>query len=107
VPLFEYRCSDCEALIEVFQMPSDPNPRLCGYRCPLSPEDPRDCRGMGSLSRVLSVPGGQVRGSLRRDRPSVEEAARAGMTVYENTPAGARKIAGSGPDFVSREPEEG
>lgn len=100
MPIFEYRCADCDAVIEVFQQPSDPSPRLCGYRCPLPREDPRDCRGFGALERILSPIGGHVRSAVAGDHPGVDQALRHGLSVYENTGRGARKIGGKGPDFV-------
>lgn len=103
MPIFEYRCKDCDAVIEVFQQPADPSPRLCGYRCPLSPDDERDCRGFGELERVMSVIGGNVRGVVAKDHPTVDDAIKHGLTVYENTAKGAKKIGGKGPDFVPKD----
>ena len=105
MPIFEYRCQDCDAVIEVFQQPSDPSPKLCGYRCPLPRDSDRDCRGFGTLERQLSVIGGNVRSVVATDHPTVDQAIKHGLTVYENTGKGARKIGGKGPDFVPSEPD--
>lgn len=85
MPIFEYRCADCEAVLEVFQQPGDPSPKLCGYRCALGPDSPQaELRGMGSLARKLSAPGGNVRAVLTGDRPTASEIERSGFTVFRN-----------------------
>lgn len=103
MPIYEYRCDDCDAVIEVFQQPSDPSPQRCGYRCALDREDPRDCRGFGTLARILSPIGGNVRSVIMGDHPNVDKALKHGLSVYENTGKGARKIGGKGPDFVPKD----
>ena len=109
MPLFRYRCTSCEAELEVFQQTSDPDPRLCGFRCPLGPESGHADRGFGALERQLSAPARSVRASLRRDTPTAAEMHAAGFTAYKNEGTGLRKIAGDGPepDWVpAKDPRE-
>ncbi|MCB9742583.1 MAG: zinc ribbon domain-containing protein [Alphaproteobacteria bacterium] len=105
VPLFEYRCEDCEAVLEVFQQPGDPSPRLCGYRCALGADDERaELRGFGALARKLSAPGLNVRSVLTDDRPTAAEIERSGFTVYRNEGGKLVKSQGDkGPDEVKGE----
>lgn len=107
MPLFEYRCADCEAVLEVFQQPGDSSPKLCGYRCALGPDAPRaaEIRGMGSLARKLSVPGINVRSVLTGDRPTASEIARSGFSVYHNEGGKLVRSQGEGGPAVIREDE--
>ncbi|RME25895.1 MAG: hypothetical protein D6798_07860 [Deltaproteobacteria bacterium] len=85
MPIYEYRCEDCGAIIEVFQQPGDPSPHLCGYRCRLDPADDTDgLRGMGRLRRKLAVPGGVISPTIRKDRPTLADAERAGFSTWVN-----------------------
>ncbi len=85
MPIYEYRCDDCGAIIEVFQQPGDPSPRLCGYRCKLdAAHDDEGLRGMGALNRKLAVPGGLISRTIRKDAPSLADAQRAGFSTWVN-----------------------
>lgn len=92
MPLFEYRCADCDQVLELFIQPSDPEPRLCGYRCPLEREDER--RGSGLLARVLSVPAPTVPAVMMGDRPTGRQLEKSGFTVYHNEGSGLVRGAG-------------
>jgi predicted nucleic acid-binding Zn ribbon protein len=82
MPIYEYRCETCEAVLELFLQTSDPEPKLCGYRCKLAGEDDR--RGWGPLERQLSAIGGNVRGSVRRTVPNEADLKKAGFTTFHN-----------------------
>lgn len=92
MPLFEYRCADCDQVLELFIQPSDPEPRLCGYRCPLNREDER--RGSGLLARVLSVTAPTMPASQMGEHPTSRQIEKAGFTVYQNDGAGLVRTAG-------------
>ncbi|MCB9758240.1 MAG: zinc ribbon domain-containing protein [Alphaproteobacteria bacterium] len=61
MPLYEYRCARCDRTIEVLQGAGAPDPATCGDDCAL--EGPE--RGVGALSRVLSVTGGYAMGASK------------------------------------------
>lgn len=92
MPIYEYRCEDCGEVLELFLQPSDPEPRLCGYRCPLGREDER--RGGGLVARVLSAPAPAVQSVLLGDRPTAQQIEKAGFTVYRNEGDGLVRTAG-------------
>ena len=100
MPLFEYACADCGAVLEVFQQPGDPSPRICGYRCALEGQDER--RGFGQLSRQLSAHAGSVTPVLRRAATDAD-LERVGFSKYVNEGGKLVKAAGRGPDEVSGE----
>ncbi len=102
MPLFEYVCVDCSAVLEVFQQPGDPSPRLCGYRCKLSGADER--RGFGSLQRQLSAHAGSVTPVLRRGATDAD-IERVGFSKYANEGGKLVKIAGRGPDVIPTDEE--
>ena len=102
MPLFEYQCIDCDAMLEIFQHDADHHPKRCGFRCPLSAEDKRDCRGLGELKRLASTINHVAARTRDYRRPTVEEAGKAGFTVYENKGGGkVKRIAGTkGPEGI-------
>ena len=102
MPIYEYKCQDCFATIEIFQQPGGMEPKRCGFRCPLNQGEHDDLRGMGALERILSAIGGNIRPSARRDRPTMDEAARAGFQFYENKGDGTlKRVAGDkGPEVL-------
>ena len=71
MPIFEYLCKDCGALLEVFLQSSDAHPRLCGYRCPLGPDSGHAARGFGQLTRQISAVNAVKHPHVRRDVPNV------------------------------------
>lgn len=106
MPIHEYRCEDCGALLELFQQTSDPSPKLCGYRCALARDDDRDgLRGMGQLTRQISAHGGVLRSEMMGDRISMDRMRKAGFTVFTNEGDGTAKRAFGelGPEKVDRE----
>lgn len=93
MPLRELRCEHCQGLVEVFLQASDPEPQRCGHRCVLPPNGTDPERGFGALRRVVSAPGGPVRGFVARDVPTVADATRAGFTAFRNDGQGGLKKA--------------
>ncbi|MBM73931.1 MAG: hypothetical protein CMK59_00915 [Proteobacteria bacterium] len=99
MPIYEYRCQQCDSIIEVFQHSSELSPKICGYRCSLSPESiQKEHRGFGELKRILSTIGGNVRPQARKDRPSIKDAERAGFRVYKNEGDGTVSQLAGAPD---------
>ena len=101
MPLFEYRCEDCGALLELLLKDESSGPRMCGFRCPLPPDSLHEARGMGALQRQNSS-FSTVQNLARRQTITPEQAAKAGMTMYANEGGGRlRKISGrQGPDTL-------
>ena len=96
MPLFEYQCEDCGAVLELLLKDGASGPRMCGFRCPLPPGSDHEARGMGRLARQHSA-FATVRAISRRQTITPEEAGRAGMTVYANEGGGKlRRVGGSG-----------
>ena len=54
MPIFEYKCLDCDGVLELLQFDPEQVPKRCGFRCLLGPDDNKDCRGMGDLKRLIS-----------------------------------------------------
>ena len=102
MPIYEYKCVDCEEVLEVLHFDANNIPKRCGFRCRLGPEDPRECRGMGELKRLHSMVNVKSLSSINTKPMSVEEAAKAGFTVYKNQGDGhIKKIAGEkGPNDI-------
>ena len=99
MPIYEYRCQECDSVLEIFQHSSDLSPKMCGHRCKMSPEsDSKDNRGFGELKRLLSTIGGNVRPQARRDKPTIKEAERAGFRVYKNEGDGTVTQLAGAPD---------
>ena len=102
MPLFEYQCRDCDSLLEIFQHDVDHHPKRCGFRCPLEAQSNQECRGLGELVRRVSTVNSIAKRTQDYRKPSVEEAGKAGFTVYENKGGGKiKKIAGKqGPKSI-------
>ncbi len=95
MPIFEYQCNDCGEVLEIFQHDAEHHPKRCGFRCPLGPQDESEHRGMGELGRLISEVSTISRRTHDYRKPSVEDAGKAGFTVYENKGGGrVKKIAG-------------
>lgn len=103
MPIYEYKCETCDEVFELFLQTNDPEPKLCGYRC-TRPKDSEE-RGWGPLSRQLSVIGGNVRGTVRRDRPTEGEIKRAGFTTFVNQGGKLERAVGELGPKVVREDE--
>ena len=94
MPIFEYKCLDCDGVLELLQFDRNNTPKRCGFRCLLGPDDARECRGMGKLKRLISQVNTNSQ-SFDTKKPSVEDAAKVGFTVYQNKGNGhITKIAG-------------
>ena len=52
MPLYDYKCTSCEKVVEVLQKLGDPPPKECPH-----------CKAEGMLSRQLSAPGVELKGS--------------------------------------------
>jgi len=99
MPLFEYGCDTCGAVIEELVDSGKPEPRICGFRCTLAPG--HEDRGWGNLSRQLSAPGRNVRGLIRRDNPTDDQIARAGFTKFVNQGGKLERAVGElGPKII-------
>jgi len=101
MPIFEYLCKDCEAVLELFLQTSDPHPRLCGYRCALGPDSGRAERGFGQLTRQLSSTNTVKHPHIRRDVPDAADMERGGFSAWKNEGGKLERIAGdAGPKIV-------
>ena len=99
MPIYEYRCQECDSVLEIFQHSSDLYPKLCGYRCAIKPDSAdKKHRGFGSLKRIFSQIGGNVRPQARKDKPSIEDAEKAGFRVYKNEGDGTMSQIAGAPD---------
>jgi len=89
-------------MLEIFQHDADHYPKRCGFRCPLGPESENNSRGLGELVRKVSTVNSIATRTRDYRKPSVEEAGKAGFTVYENKGGGKiKKIAGEkGPKSI-------
>ena len=100
MPIYEYKCLECDSTIEILQQDSSSPPARCGFRCPLPTHDQRGIRGFGSLKRSVSSFSGQM-GSRLRDKPTMNEIQKSGFSVYENKGNGViKKISGKGPETI-------
>ena len=99
MPIYEYKCQDCNALIDILH---DMNTlvKRCGFRCALPPENQENHRGMGLLTRCISNFSSRE-GAQMREKPSVQDIAKGGFSLYKNEGEGSiKKIAGEGPDII-------
>ena len=95
MPLYSYRCIQCQQELEILVQDLNLEPKRCGHRCALQSHiDPQE-RGLGELQRILQANQGIIRPSVLRDQPTIEEIGNAGFTVLKNEGNGnVRKIAG-------------
>ena len=103
MPIYEYHCQDCGAMLELLLDVDSISPKLCGFRCLLPRGQNDDLRGFGGLSQHLSA-FRQASETSIKDTPSPEVAARAGFSTYRNDGGGTfTKIAGKeGPAKLKR-----
>ena len=105
MPVFEYRCKDCRAVLELFLQTSDPHPQVCGYRCALDRESGREERGFGQLTRQLSATNAVRHPHIQRDVPNAADMERAGFSAWKNEGGRLERVAGdAGPKIVKEEP---
>ena len=99
MPIYEYICKDCGASIEILQDGTF-DPKTCGFRCMIPPEDQREIRGLGSISRTLSSFTSRT-GAQMREVPIAKDIAKGGFTLYKNEGEGKlARIAGPGPKSI-------
>ena len=101
MPIYEYKCQDCEATMELLLDVDAPAPRSCGFRCALKPGENDDLRGFGTLSKAVSG-FTTLTTVITKDHPTPEDAAKVGLSTYQNQGDGTfKKIAGKeGPDTI-------
>ena len=102
MPIFEYQCKDCNAILELLLDTQTDGPKSCGFRCQLEKGVADDLRGFGTLQRRISA-FNQVE-ALERHSYTPDRAAKAGLSTYHNQGDGTfKKIAGKeGPDILRR-----
>ena len=95
MPLYSYWCQQCQQDLQVFVQSSTLEPKRCGHRCLLPASTPPEDRGCGELKRKIKAIQGQIKSSTLRDKPTIEEAGKAGFTILKNEGDGkVRQIAG-------------
>ncbi len=93
MPLFDYRCTQCETCEEILLRGSEPEPTTC-----------KACGG--ALERLVALPADlkRVDGFFHRDTFSDREIGQRGLTKYVNRGDGTyEKATGSGPARVGRD----
>ena len=101
MPIYVYRCSDCSAEIEILHDFDQPSPKRCGFRCVLSTDSEKEYRGFGELHRQISTFHTVKR--PHSDTVTAEQAAKVGLSTYENQGDGSfKKIAGQGPSTIRK-----
>ena len=94
MPLYTYRCQDCQAILELLVRNPDFEPKRCGMNCLLQAGEKDDIRGMGELQRSFRDIGGL-------SHNTTQAAANVGLSTYKKDSDGNfRKIAGSGPEAL-------
>ena len=100
MPIYEYICKDCGAMIEILQ-DHVIAPKRCGFRCIIPPEDQREIRGWGTLTRMISSFSSRT-GTQLREVPNAKDISSHGFSLYKNEGEGKiRKIAGEGPKIIN------
>ena len=61
MPLYTYRCQDCQAILELLIKNIEFEPKRCGHQCSLKSGERDDIRGFGELQRSFRDFGGYVR----------------------------------------------
>lgn len=102
MPLYIYHCKDCNTNLEILQDIEQADVKRCGFRCELPRDDKRDIRGFGELERTIS--GFSTIKKRQTDTVSPEQAARVGLSTYQNRGDGTfEKIAGKeGPKILKK-----
>ena len=95
MPLYTYRCQDCQAILELLIQNVNLEPSRCGLNCALKAGDNDDIRGFGELQRSFRDIGGA-------GMNSIQQAAQAGLSTYKKDGDGNyRKVAGKqGPNVL-------
>ena len=95
MPLYTYRCQDCQAILELLIKNVNLEPSRCGLNCTLQPGDNDDIRGFGKLNRSFRDIGGS-------GVNTIQNAASAGLSTYKKDCDGNyRKVSGKeGPEIL-------
>ncbi len=95
MPLYTYRCQDCQATLELLIQKSSMEPARCGMHCSLKAGENDDIRGFGELQRSFQSFGGV-------SHNTTQKAASAGLSTYKKDSDGNyRKVAGhQGPEVL-------
>lgn len=95
MPLYTYRCQDCQAILELLIKNVNLEPSRCGLQCTLNAGENDNIRGFGELQRsFLDIGSSGVN--------SIQNAALSGLSTYKKDCDGNyRKVAGKeGPDVL-------
>ncbi len=85
MPIYEYRCLDCQERLEIF-VRGKIEPAVCGKYCPHRGDAPL---GKGELERLISLP------SHHSAPPSDSDIASSGLTKLKKTSDGSyERVAG-------------
>ena len=95
MPLYTYRCQDCQAILELLIKNVNLEPSRCGLQCTVNAGENDNIRGFGELQRSFLDIGGS-RGN------SIQNATQSGLSTYKKDCEGNyRKVAGKeGPDVL-------
>ena len=95
MPLYTYRCQDCQAILELLIKNVNLEPSRCGLNCTLHAGVNDNIRGFGELQRSFRDIGGS-------GINSIQNAANSGLSTYKKDCDGNyRKVGGQkGPDIL-------
>ena len=95
MPLYTYRCQDCQDILELLIKNVNLEPARCGLHCTLRPGENDTIRGFGELQRSFRDIGGS-------QFNTIQKATSAGMSTYKKDSDGNyRKVAGhKGPNVL-------
>ena len=95
MPLYTYRCQDCQAILELLIKNVNLEPSRCGLNCTLQAGENDDVRGFGELNRSFRDIGGS-------GVNTIQKAARSGLSTYKKDCDGNyRKVSGKeGPEIL-------
>ncbi len=95
MPLYTYRCQDCQAILELLIKNIEFEPKRCGHQCSLQRGEQDNIRGLGALHRSYRDIGG-VAGNIQQQAASV------GLSTYKKDGDGnfRRLGGGSGPEIL-------
>ena len=95
MPLYTYRCQDCQAILELLIKNVNLEPSRCGLNCTLHAGDNDDIRGFGELNRSFRDIGGSGTNIMQR-------ATHTGLSTYKKDCDGNyRKVSGKdGPEIL-------
>ena len=96
MPLYTYRCQDCQAILELLIKNVNLEPSRCGLNCLLQRGENDDIRGFGELQRSFRDIGGSGINKM-------QHAASVGLSTYKKDSDGNyRKVSGKkGPNILN------